>query len=153
MLVPEMGMVVLVGNSKCTRNDFSFGLCQVFCIPIVIAVISFAVLFLVVMFLFFLFGSLRTTLCVRFKSEVVACGVVYAAARRFQLPLPENPPWWTIFGAEKAEIDEVCRVLAHLYSLPKAQYIPVCKDSDSFTLCSKAKESQSTIPKVSAWCI
>ncbi|CAN6469247.1 unnamed protein product [Victoria cruziana] len=91
--------------------------------------------------------SLRTTLCVRFKSEVVACGVVYAAARRFQLPLPENPPWWTIFGAEKAEIDEVCRVLAHLYSLPKAQYIPVCKDSDSFTLCSKAKESQSTIPK------
>ncbi|KAJ4956976.1 hypothetical protein NE237_013759 [Protea cynaroides] len=77
--------------------------------------------------------SLRTTLCVRFKSEVVACGVVYVAARRFQVPLPENPPWWKAFDAEKSGIDEVCRVLAHLYSLPKALYIPVCKDGDSFT--------------------
>ncbi|CAN1762171.1 CYCL1-1, partial [Linum perenne] len=78
--------------------------------------------------------SLRTTLCVRFKSEVVACGVVYAAARRFQVPLPENPPWWKAFDADKSSIDEICRVLAHLYSLPKAQYMSVCKDGDfSFT--------------------
>lgn len=77
-------------------------------------------------------NSLRTTLCVRFKSEVVACGVVYAAARRNQVPLPENPPWWKAFDADKSGIDEVCRVLAHLYSLPKAQYIPVCKDAGSF---------------------
>lgn len=78
-------------------------------------------------------NSLRTTLCVRFKSAVVACGVVYAAARRSQVPLPENPPWWKAFDADKSGIDEVCRVLAHLYSLPKAQYIPVCKEGGSFT--------------------
>ncbi|KAL3850572.1 hypothetical protein ACJIZ3_012454 [Penstemon smallii] len=76
--------------------------------------------------------SLRTTLCVRFKSAVVACGVVYAAARRLQVPLPENPPWWKPFDADKSGIDEVCRVLAHLYTLPKAQYIPVCKGGGSF---------------------
>ncbi|XP_022932108.1 cyclin-L1-1-like isoform X5 [Cucurbita moschata] len=87
--------------------------------------------------------SLRTTLCVRFKSEVVACGVVYAAARRFQVPLPENPPWWKAFDAEKLGIDEVCRVLAHLYTLPKAQYIPVCKDGDTFTFSNKSLDSQS----------
>ncbi|GAV71407.1 Cyclin_N domain-containing protein [Cephalotus follicularis] len=87
--------------------------------------------------------SLRTTLCVRFKSEVVACGVVYAAARRFQVPLPENPPWWKAFDAEKSGIDEVCRVLAHLYSLPKAQYIPVCKDGNPFTFSNKSLDSQS----------
>ncbi|XP_057736604.1 cyclin-L1-1 [Arachis stenosperma] len=87
--------------------------------------------------------SLRTTLCVRFKSEVVACGVVYAAARRFQVPLPENPPWWKAFDAEKSGIDEVCRVLAHLYSLPKAQYTPVCKDGDSFSFSNKSIESKS----------
>ncbi|RYQ88398.1 hypothetical protein Ahy_B09g095609 isoform F [Arachis hypogaea] len=87
--------------------------------------------------------SLRTTLCVRFKSEVVACGVVYAAARRFQVPLPENPPWWKAFDAEKSGIDEVCRVLAHLYSLPKAQYTPVSKDGDSFTFSNKSIESKS----------
>nr|DAD33481.1 TPA_asm: hypothetical protein HUJ06_012332 [Nelumbo nucifera] len=92
--------------------------------------------------------SLRTTLCVRFKSEVVACGVVYAAARRFQVSLPENPPWWKAFDAEKSGIDEVCRVLAHLYSLPKAQYIPVCKDGDSFTTSSKTWDPQAQqIPK------
>lgn len=89
-----------------------------------------------------LLNSLRTTLCVRFKSEVVACGVVYAAARRFQIPLPENPPWWKAFDAEKSGIDEVCRVLAHLYSLPKAKYIPVCKDGTSFTFSSKTVDSQ-----------
>ncbi|PON73992.1 Cyclin [Parasponia andersonii] len=92
--------------------------------------------------------SLRTTLCVRFKSEVVACGVVYAAARRFQVPLPENPPWWKAFDAEKSGIDEVCRVLAHLYSLPKAQYIPVCKAGDSFTFSNKSWDSHSQpLPK------
>lgn len=87
--------------------------------------------------------SLRTTLCVRFKSEVVACGVVYAAARRFQVPLPENPPWWKAFDADKSGIDEVCKVLAHLYSLPKAHYIPVCKDGDSFSFSNKSWDSHS----------
>ncbi|KAL6559581.1 Cyclin-L1-1 [Orobanche gracilis] len=85
--------------------------------------------------------SLRTTLCVRFKSEVVACGVVYAAARRFQVPLPENPPWWKAFDADKSEVDEVCRVLAHLYTLPKAQYLPVCKEGGSFATSSRTRDS------------
>lgn len=87
-----------------------------------------------VFYIYVLYISLRTTLCVRFKSEVVACGVVYAAARRHRVPLPEDPPWWTVFDADEAGIQEVCRVLAHLYSLPKAQYIPVYKDNDSFTV-------------------
>ncbi|XP_011093757.2 cyclin-L1-1 [Sesamum indicum] len=92
--------------------------------------------------------SLRTTLCVRFKSEVVACGVVYAAARRFQVPLPENPPWWKAFDADKSGIDEVCRVLAHLYSLPKAQYVPVCKEGGSFATSNRSWDSpHQSIPK------
>ncbi|XP_008812657.1 cyclin-L1-1 isoform X2 [Phoenix dactylifera] len=93
--------------------------------------------------------SLRTTLCVRFKSEVVACGVVYAAARRFQVPLPENPPWWLVFDADQAGIEEVCRVLAHLYSLPKAQYIPVYRDNDSFTSRNKTPDPQAQLRKES----
>lgn len=88
-------------------------------------------------------NSLRTTLCVRFKSEVVACGVVYAAARRFEVPLPEDPPWWKAFDADKAGIDEVCRVLAHLYSLPKAQYIPVCKEGSSFATSNRSRDMPS----------
>ncbi|KAJ8622458.1 hypothetical protein MRB53_030987 [Persea americana] len=84
--------------------------------------------------------SLRTSLCVRFKSEVVACGVVYAAACRFQIPLPESPPWWKAFDADKSGIEEVCRVLAHLYSLPKAQYVHVCKDGDSWDSQTQASK-------------
>jgi hypothetical protein len=35
--------------------------------------------------------SLQTTLCARFRSEVVlACGVVYVAARRHKVPLPAH---------------------------------------------------------------
>lgn len=79
---------------------------------------------------------------------MVACGVVYAAARRFQVPLPENPPWWLVFDADKAGIDEVCRVLAHLYSLPKAQYVPVYKDNDSFTSRNKNSDQQAQVQKV-----
>lgn len=80
--------------------------------------------------------SLRSTLCVRLKPEVVACGVIYAAARRVHVPLPENPPWWEAFDADKRGIDEVCRVLAYLYCLPKAEYIPVCLEDGSFTSVS-----------------
>jgi len=95
--------------------------------------------------------SLRTTLCVRFKSEVVACGVVYAAARRFQVPFPENPPWWKVFDAEKHEIDEVCKVLANLYRQPKACYIEICKESESNMLTNKtldpSPDAKERLPK------
>ncbi|KAM7489454.1 hypothetical protein LguiB_026938 [Lonicera macranthoides] len=66
--------------------------------------------------------SLRTTLCVRFKSAIAAYGVAYAAAHSFNVLLLENPPWWKSFDVDKSKIDEVCRVLAYLYNLPKAQY-------------------------------
>ncbi|KAM7486554.1 hypothetical protein LguiA_002563 [Lonicera macranthoides] len=38
------------------------------------------------------YAILHTTLCVQFKSEVIACGVIYAVARRFNVLLPKNPP-------------------------------------------------------------
>ncbi|ERM99638.1 hypothetical protein AMTR_s00088p00175940 [Amborella trichopoda] len=72
--------------------------------------------------------GLRTTLCIRFKSEVIACAVVYSASRRLRYPLPENPPWWEVFDTRKSQIDEVCRVRAKLYSLPKPMYMLVHND-------------------------
>ncbi|CAK9213791.1 unnamed protein product [Sphagnum troendelagicum] len=80
--------------------------------------------------------SLRTSLCVRFKSEVVACGVVYAAARRFKVPLPDR--WWEVFDAKWSDVQTVCKVLATLYKQPKAGYIEVGQSSKSFVLASKA---------------
>lgn len=74
--------------------------------------------------------SLRTTLCVQFKSEVVACGVVYAAARRCKVALPLNPPWWKVFGAEDHQLVAVCKVLAQLYRQPKSDFIEVNQRSN-----------------------
>lgn len=80
--------------------------------------------------------SLRSTLCVRFRSEVVACGVVYAAARKFKVPLPDR--WWEVFDARWSEVEVVCKVLAELYKQPKGHYVEVGRDSKSFVLTSKA---------------
>ncbi|KZV33742.1 hypothetical protein F511_30755 [Dorcoceras hygrometricum] len=57
-------------------------------------------------------------------------------ALKFQIPPPENPRWWKVFDADKSGIEEACGGLAQLYSLPKAQYIPMRKEGelDSFML-------------------
>eukprot|EP00879_Flechtneria_rotunda_P010177 GHRR01010640.1.p1 GENE.GHRR01010640.1~~GHRR01010640.1.p1 ORF type:complete len:338 (+),score=87.45 GHRR01010640.1:153-1166(+) len=71
--------------------------------------------------------SLRTTLCVRHKSSVVACGIIYYTARRLDVALPEDdPPWWELFEVELHQIVDVCRVLHELYRAPKPEFIPVC---------------------------
>eukprot|EP00250_Pteridium_aquilinum_P020064 c24686_g1_i7 orf=955-2226(-) len=69
--------------------------------------------------------SLRTTLCVSFSSNVIACGIIYATARRLSVPLPESPPWWLVFDVTLDQNLKVCDVLADLYRQPKSQYIDV----------------------------
>lgn len=53
----------------------------------------------------------------------------------------KNQPWWKALDAEKSGIDEVCKVLAHLYSPPQAQYISVCKDGN-FLSSNMSSDSQ-----------
>ncbi|KAI5074819.1 hypothetical protein GOP47_0010780 [Adiantum capillus-veneris] len=69
--------------------------------------------------------SLRTTLCVSYPSNVIACGIIYAAARLLSVALPENPPWWALFDVTSDQIRSICAVLADLYRQPKAQFIDV----------------------------
>jgi len=72
--------------------------------------------------------SLRTTLCVRFKSEVVASGAIFYAARKLQVPLPESVPWWEVFSVKTEQLVEVVRTLHELYQRPKAEYIHVLRE-------------------------
>ncbi|EFJ47579.1 L type cyclin [Volvox carteri f. nagariensis] len=72
--------------------------------------------------------SLRTTLCVRFKAHVVAAGAIYLAARRLQVPLPENPPWWEAFKVPTDQLVQVVLTLHNVYQRPKAHYIEVNPD-------------------------
>ncbi|KAK9809039.1 hypothetical protein WJX72_008270 [[Myrmecia] bisecta] len=75
--------------------------------------------------------SLRTTLCIRFKGETVACGVIYMAARRLKIALPENPPWWEVYSVSKADMNEVCRSIVALYEMPKAAHTMLAKPAPS----------------------
>ncbi|KAI3431465.1 hypothetical protein D9Q98_004517 [Chlorella vulgaris] len=67
--------------------------------------------------------SLRTTLCVRYRAEVVACGILFTAARKLKVPMPESPPWWLLFEVTEVELADVCATLSDLYQRPKAQHI------------------------------
>jgi hypothetical protein len=70
--------------------------------------------------------SLRSTLCVRFPAEAVACGAIHFAARRLGVPMPEEAPaWWGVFGVTSAQVEEVAAVVAALHAQPRAQYIEV----------------------------
>mmetsp|Transcript_325 Transcript_325/g.681 ORF Transcript_325/g.681 Transcript_325/m.681 type:complete len:467 (+) Transcript_325:104-1504(+) len=80
--------------------------------------------------------SLRSPLCVRFNAEVVACGVIYLAARRKEVSLPEEPPWWTLFGVNKNDMDEVCRMICGLYTMPKLTYIHVVNSEKPLSHCN-----------------
>eukprot|EP00803_Ostreobium_quekettii_P003617 evm.model.scf_235.9 EVM.evm.TU.scf_235.9 scf_235:57434-62934(-) len=71
--------------------------------------------------------SFRTTLCVRFKSEVIACGAIFMAARKKKVPMPEQPPWYELFQARKHELAEICLVMTDLYSRPGDNFYPASK--------------------------
>ncbi|KAE8702578.1 Cyclin-L1-1 [Hibiscus syriacus] len=95
-----------------------------------------------------MFVELRFSFC-NWKENIprkgefqISIGLCTSSLEEVPSPLPENPPWWKAFDAESG-IDEVCRVLAHLYNLPKAQYIPVCKDGKPFTFSTRSANSQS----------
>ena len=67
--------------------------------------------------------SLRIPLCVRYKAEIVACGLLFLAARRRHVPMPENPPWWEVFGVNQNQLLEVTVAIAELLDQPKAVYV------------------------------
>jgi hypothetical protein len=50
---------------------------------------------------------------VRFKGSVVACGIIFYAARKLQVPLPDD--WWELFLVKLEDMCEVCRILHELY--------------------------------------
>ena len=71
---------------------------------------------------------MRTTLCVRYPPETVACGAIYLAARLLLTPLPNSPPWWEVFDCTKTQMDEVSSLLSDLYTRDVAQYTPVSEE-------------------------
>lgn len=63
--------------------------------------------------------SLRTDVFVRFQPESIACACIYLAARTLEIPLPNRPHWFLLFGATEEEIREICLKILQLYTRKK----------------------------------
>ncbi|XP_037599417.1 cyclin-L2 isoform X5 [Cebus imitator] len=63
--------------------------------------------------------SLRTDVFVRFQPESIACACIYLAARTLEIPLPNRPHWFLLFGATEEEIKEICLKILQLYARKK----------------------------------
>ncbi|CAL8337033.1 unnamed protein product [Lota lota] len=62
--------------------------------------------------------SLRTDVFLRYSAETVACACIYLSARALQIPLPEHPAWFLLFGSAEEDLKEICRRILRLYALP-----------------------------------
>eukprot|EP00743_Colponemidia_sp_Colp-15_P010261 GILK01011283.1.p1 GENE.GILK01011283.1~~GILK01011283.1.p1 ORF type:complete len:282 (-),score=39.11 GILK01011283.1:167-967(-) len=67
----------------------------------------------------FLNDSMRTTLCVRFPPEVLACSAIFLASRFMQYRLPDHLKWWELFDTSRSQLEEVSAEILSLYKRPK----------------------------------
>ncbi|XP_011375601.1 cyclin-L2 isoform X2 [Pteropus vampyrus] len=75
--------------------------------------------FLRLVFRNYMNDSLRTDVFVRFQPESIACACIYLAARTLEIPLPNRPHWFLLFGATEEEIQEICLKILQLYTRKK----------------------------------
>lgn len=67
--------------------------------------------------------SLRTDAFVRFSPETIACACIYLTARKLNFPLPNNPPWFTVFKVTEDDIINVSYRIAELYRRIKVRFV------------------------------
>lgn len=63
--------------------------------------------------------SLRTEVFVRFDPETIACACIYLSARLLQIPLPNKPAWYLVFGISEQDINDICHIILSLYTRKK----------------------------------
>ncbi|XP_016300342.1 cyclin-L2 [Sinocyclocheilus anshuiensis] len=61
--------------------------------------------------------SLRTDVFLRFRAETIACACIFLSARVLQIPLPDQPPWFLLFGASEQDLIEISCCILRLYTL------------------------------------
>lgn len=61
--------------------------------------------------------SLRTDVFLRFRAETVACACIFLSARVLEIPLPDQPPWFLLFGASEQDLIEISCCILRLYTV------------------------------------
>ncbi|KAJ8260230.1 hypothetical protein GJAV_G00178580 [Gymnothorax javanicus] len=82
--------------------------------------------------------SLRTDVFLRFSAETVACACIYLSARFLQIPLPDQPPWFWLFGASEADLREICWRILRQYTLP---HVPLSELQRRVSECRQVLDS------------
>ncbi|KAJ3045529.1 hypothetical protein HDV00_009186 [Rhizophlyctis rosea] len=70
----------------------------------------------------------RTIVSVCYQPSVIACAVIFLAARKCGVKLPTTPPWWELFEAELEDIEIICTHILHLYQRPIRRDLPMTVD-------------------------
>lgn len=52
----------------------------------------------------------RSTLCLKYRPNVLACASIFLASRDLKIPLPE-PSWWELFDVEQPQVTWTISVL------------------------------------------
>ncbi|RXG53228.1 Cyclin-L2 [Armadillidium vulgare] len=69
----------------------------------------------------FMNDSCRTDVCVRYSPETIACSCIWLAGRQLKIPLPENPPWYHVFGVNLSDIEKIAASIMKLYIRKKTK--------------------------------
>ncbi|XP_049532149.1 cyclin-L1-like isoform X1 [Anopheles darlingi] len=67
----------------------------------------------------FMNDSFRTDVFVRHQPETIACACIYLTARKQNIPLPNNPPWFVIFRVSEDDMLDVSYRIMALYRRAK----------------------------------
>ncbi|XP_062962050.1 cyclin-L2 isoform X2 [Cynocephalus volans] len=86
--------------------------------------------------------SLRTDVFVRFQPESIACACIYLAARTLEIPLPNRPHWFLLFGATEEEIQEICLKILQLYTRKKVDLTHLESEVEKRKLAMEAAKAQ-----------
>ena len=67
----------------------------------------------------FMNDSFRSDVFVRYHPETIACACIYLTARKLNICLTNNPPWFGVFKVSEDDLIDVCYRIYELYRRPK----------------------------------
>lgn len=82
----------------------------------------------------FVNDSLRTTLCLQFKPQLIACAAIYLASKYLSYEIPvDKKPWWEVFDptTKKETLEEISNQILDLYDSPNVNAILSCNNTGS----------------------
>ncbi|KAL3660095.1 hypothetical protein V7S43_015016 [Phytophthora oleae] len=86
--------------------------------------------------------SLRSDLCVRYKAQIIACAAIFLASRFQSVALPENPPWYALFGVDKSQLYAVSVAIMELYKQEKVQWLEPLTETNPFAVDDHPMEEE-----------